>query len=173
MVPGPQCLVSVSGMTGWPGWPEGEVCWNFYSLLRALSAFSCTWMNDRAGEITQTRRNVWRDLGQRRRGLLNTFSIKEGGDFTWNPLLFSYFLQNCISWIWSSRSVLWSFQTSFVANLCKFYLIINWGESRRPSPPFPWISRDKNKLLLLDYGWRLTRSWYHFPCMSMNVQSRE
>ena len=61
MVPGPQCLVSVSGMTGWPGWPEGEVCWNFYSLLRALSAFSCTWMNDRAGEITQTRRNVWRE----------------------------------------------------------------------------------------------------------------
>ena len=45
-VPGPECLVS--GMTGWPGWPEGEVCWNFYSLLGALSAFSCTWMNDRA-----------------------------------------------------------------------------------------------------------------------------
>ena len=140
-----------------------EVCWNFYSLLEAQPTFSCTWMNGELWrEITQTRRNVW--VPQ----YLLPFLSKWVEALNEIPHSFSATFYRTASVKFDPRDLfLWSFQTSFVANLCKFYLIINWGESLRDRDLHlhsPEYLGDKNKLLLLDFAWRLTRSLYHFPC---------
>ena len=98
-----------SWLVGWL-WPGVEVCWNFH--LHA---------GGDGGPRAQAdcRQYEW----SRETAENTTYDPLPTG---YPPLVKSF--HKCISCIWSSRCVLWSFQTSFVANLCKFYSIVNMGD---------------------------------------------